>query len=84
MGMWAVVEPDGSISMKVFMKETHTNRYLTSAATTHWSTRAGVIRMLMNRVDRLVSGESELRKEREYISKALQIIGYHQRMFVDS
>ena len=68
--MWTVVERDSAISMKVFRKETHTDQYLHVGSNHLMVHKRGVAKYLMNRVDRLVSGEIELRKEREHIRKA--------------
>ena len=38
----------------------------------------------MNRADRLVSDETELGREKEHITKALQLNGYQDWMLVDS
>ena len=54
-----VVESDGSISMKVFRKDTHTGQYLNFGSNHLLEHKRGVMRMLMNRADRLGSDETE-------------------------
>ena len=76
------MEPDGS--MKVFRKEIHTEQYLNFSSNHLLEHTSWVVRTLMNRADRLVSGETELKKEREHIRKALQINGYPDWMLGDS
>ena len=41
------------------------------------------VKTLMNRVDRLVSDETELGREKEHIRKALQVNGYSDWMLGD-
>ena len=62
---------------------THMDQYWTSAVTDHRNTRGGVVRILMNRVDRLVSDETELWREKEHIRKALQVNGYLDWILTD-
>ena len=68
---WTVVESDGSISMKVFRKDTHTDQYLNFSSNHPLEHRRGVVRTLVNRTDRLLSDETELGREKEHIRKAL-------------
>ena len=79
-----VVESDGSISMKVFRKDTHTDQYLNFSSNHPVEHKKGVLRTLRNRADRLVSDEMELGMEKEHIRKALQVNGYPDWMLADS
>ena len=71
-----MVEPDGSISMKVFQKDTHINQYLNFSSNHPLEHKRGVVRTLVNRAYRLVSEETELGRETEHIRKAVKINGY--------
>ena len=81
---WMVVESDGSISMKVFRKDTHTDHYLDFNSNHPLEHKKGVVRTLMNRVDRMVSDETELWREKVHIRKALQVNGYLDWMVADA
>ena len=81
---WTVVESDGSISMKVFRKDIDTDQYLTFSSNHLLEHKRGVMRMLMNREDRLVSDEIELGREKKHFRKALQMNSYPDWMLVDS
>ena len=72
---WMVLESYGSISTKVFRKETHTAQYLNFSCMLLLEHKCAVMRTLMNREDRLVSDETELGREKEHIRKALQVNG---------
>ena len=73
MDTWMVVERDGSNSMKVFRKDTHTDQYLNFSSNHPLEHTRGVVRTLMNRADRLVSEKTELEKEKDQIRKDLKV-----------
>ena len=79
-----VVESDGSISMKVSRKDTHTDQYLNFNSNHPLEHNKGVVRTLMNRVDRLVSDETELQREKYHIRKTLQVNDYPDWMMADN
>ena len=81
---WMVVESDGSISTKVFRKDTHTDQYLIFSSNHPLEHERGVVRTLMNSADRLVSEETEFGKEKDHIRKALRMNGYLDWMLADS
>ena len=60
---WVVVESDGSISMKVFRKDTHTDQYLNFSSNHPLEHKMGFVRTLMDRPDRLICDETELARE---------------------
>ena len=79
-----VVECDVSISMKVFRKDTHTNQYLIFISNHPLEHKRGVMRTLMNRIDILVSEETELGRGNDHIRKALKVNRYLDWMLADS
>ena len=81
---WMVLESDGSIRMKAFRKDTHTDQYLNFSSNHLLEHTRGVVRTLMNRTDRLVSEETELGREKDHIMKALKVNGYPDWMLADS
>ena len=81
---WTVVESDGSISMKVFRKDTHTNQYLNFNSNHPLEHKKGVVRTLLNRADRMVSDGIELGREKDHMRKALQVNGYLDWMLADA
>ena len=67
------MESDSSISTKVFRKDIHIDQYLNFSSNHLLEHKRGVVQTLMNRVDRLVSDENEVGREKEHIRKALQV-----------
>ena len=79
---WTVVEPDVSISTKVFRKDTHTDQYINFSSNHPMEHNRGAVRTLMSRADRLVTEETELEKEKDHTRKALKVNGYPDWMLV--
>ena len=73
---------DGTISVKVYRKPTHTNQCL--SFTSHHSTRSkqSVITALFNRAENVIPNNTELKQEQEHITKVLQSNGY-SKPFID-
>ena len=69
-----VVESDGSISTKVFRKVIHTDQYLNVSSNHLQYHKRGVVRTLMNR---LVTDESELGREKEHTRKDWMLADSH-------
>ena len=82
--MWTVVEPDGSISMQVFRKDTHTDQCINFISNHLLEHERGVVRTLMNSAARFVSEETELEREKEHIRNALKVNGYPDWMLEES
>ena len=70
---------DGTISVKVYRKPTHTNQYL--SFTSHYSARSkqSVITALFNRAENVITNNTELKKEQQHITKVLQSNGYSKQ-----
>ena len=73
---------DGTISVKVYGKPTHTNQYL--SFTSHHSNRSkqSVITALLNRAENVITNNTELKQEQQHIMKILQSNG-HSKQFID-
>ena len=67
---------DGSIASIVYRKKTRTDQYLNFASHHPKHQKLGVVRILMNRCDTLVSCEEEKKKEIEHLQTALSHCGY--------
>ena len=67
---WTVAESDGSISTKVFKKDTYADQYLNFSSNHLMEHKRGVMRTLMNKANRLVSEETEMGREKNHIRKA--------------
>ena len=73
---------DGTISVQVYRKPTHTNQYL--SFTSHHSTRSklSVITALFNQAENVITNDTELKQEQQHITKVLQSNGY-SKQFID-
>ena len=73
---------DGTISVKVYRKPTHTDQY--PSFTSHHSTRSkqSVITALFNRAEKVITNNTELKQEQQHITKVLQSNGYNKQ-FID-
>ena len=73
---------DGTISVKVYRKPTHTDQYL--SFTSHHSARSkqSVITALFNRAENVITNNTELKQEQQHITKVLQSNGY-SKQFTD-
>ena len=70
---------DGTISVKVYRKPTHTDQYL--SFTSHHSTRSkqSVITALFNWAENVITNNTELKQEQQHITKVLQSNGYRKQ-----
>ena len=66
-----VRKPDGSVKLLVYMKTTHTDQYLNFASHHPLNHKLGVVRMLLDRMDRIVTEDVDKQKEEATIKKAL-------------
>ena len=71
---------DGTISVKVYRKPTHTNQYL--SFTSHHSTRSkqSVVTALFNRAENVITNNTELKQEQQHITKVLQSNGHNKQL----
>ena len=79
-----VVESEGSISTKVFRKDTHMDQYLNFSSNHPLEQKRRVIRTLMNRADKFVNDETELGRKKKHMRKVLQVNSCPDWMLVDS
>ena len=73
---WMVGESDDSISTKVFRKDTHTNQYMNFISNYSLKYKRGVVQTLVNKVDRLVSVDTELGRDKKHTRKTLHVNSY--------
>ena len=64
-------EADGSLSITVYRKPTHTDQYLQWDSNHHLSAKFSVIQTLSHRVSTMCSNPELLQKEKEHFRKAL-------------
>ena len=67
---------DGSISLSIYRKPTHTNQYLNFKSHHPLHQKLGVVRTLYQRCDRIVTNESEKKQEHDLIASSLASCGY--------
>ena len=71
-----VRKPDGTVKLLVYRKATHTDQYLNFTSHHPLHHKLGVIRTLLDRMDRVVTEDEDKRHEEETIKKALSMCGY--------
>ena len=71
-----VRKPDGSVKLLVYRKATHTDQYLNFASHHPLNHKLGVVRTLLDRMDRIVTEDIDKQKEEATIKKALDKCGY--------
>ena len=74
---------DGSLSIKVYRKNTHTDRYLNFKSHNPSSVKRGVVKCLFDRAEKLVTTEVDMLNEKEHLSNVLERNDY-PRSFVCS
>jgi predicted GIY-YIG superfamily endonuclease len=67
---------DGDLSICVYRKPTHTDRYLHFNSHHPSNVSRGVVKCLFDRADRLVTSHEDLMKEKEHITSVLVLNGY--------
>ena len=74
-------KPDGSIKLLVYRKKAHTNQYLNFQSHHPLQHKLGVIRTLLDRMNKVVTEEGDKEAEKQTIQTALQKCGYPQWAF---
>ena len=68
--------PDGSLSLTVYRKPTHTDQYLNFQSNHHISHKLSVPKTLLHRADTVITDENDMPAEEKHIEKALGKCGY--------
>ena len=71
-----VRKPDGSVKLLVYRKATPTDQYLNFASHHQLNHKLGVVRTLLDRMDRILTEDVDKQKEEDTIKKALGKCGY--------
>ena len=71
-----VRKPDGSVKLLVYRKATHTDQYLNFGSHHPIHHKLGVVRTLLDRMNNVVTEESDKQLEEEKIKSALSRCGY--------
>ena len=69
------IEEDGSLSIKVYRKKTHTDQYLAFKSHHPLHHKLGVIRTLLDRCDSIVTKPEDRKTEEEHVHNALKRYG---------
>ena len=73
---WVNREPDGSTSITIHRKKTHTDQYLDFASNHPVRQKMGIISTMKHRIDTLVTKPKEKEKELDYVKKKLRQCGH--------
>ena len=76
-----VRKPDGSVKLLVYRKATHTDQYLNFDSHHPLQHKLGVVRTLLDRMDKIVSEDEDKLQEEVTIKKALSMCGYPKWTF---
>ncbi|CAH1266616.1 Hypp3436 [Branchiostoma lanceolatum] len=68
--------PDNSITINVYRKETHTDQYLQWSSNHPVHHKLGIVRTLMHRADTLIEDPTLRAVEKEKVREALRHCGY--------
>ncbi|XP_072039314.1 uncharacterized protein [Amphiura filiformis] len=71
-----VRKEDGSVKLLVYRKATHTDQYLNFRSHHPIYHKLGVVRTLLDRMDKIVTETEDRQKEEDNIKKALKTCGY--------
>ncbi|XP_072052031.1 uncharacterized protein [Amphiura filiformis] len=71
-----VRKEDGSVKLLVYRKATHTDQYLNFSSHHPIYHKLGVVRTLLDRMDKIVTETEDRQKEEDNIKKALKTCGY--------
>ena len=69
-------QQDGSIKLTIYRKATHTDQYLDWNSNHHLSQKTGIIQTFKNRIQTLVTDQSDQQKELQHAKRALQRCGH--------
>ena len=80
----SVIQPDGTITTRVFHKETHTDQYLNFQSNSPLEHKRGVVKTLMHRANTIVMDEKVGIEEKEYVKQALWLKYYPEWLLQES
>ena len=70
---------DGTISVKVYRKATHTNQYLSFTSNHSTRSKQSIITALFDQAESVITNNTELKQEQQQITKVLQSNGYSKQ-----
>ena len=71
-----IVNPDGSIRLKIYRKDTHTDQYLMFDSHHPVEHKLSVVRTLLGRKDTIVTTEEDRQEEEKHVKEVLQLCKY--------
>ena len=72
----SVIQPDGSIKVKIYHKSTHTDQYLNFNSNHPVDYKLAVIRTLYHRADTVVTEDLDRKAEKSHVNSPLAKCGY--------